>query len=352
MANWFYYDKNGQKKGPVSDSQLKYLVQQGTITADTQMESEWGHKGTAGQIPGLIPKTSAPANHSASESSEVPPASTPSAPRKTSSGQKSQPGFTPPASGNTASGKEGPSFSEKPSGQGIPPFSDSPSSQGIPLNFPSSPSYNTASGKEGPSFSEKPSGQGIPPFSDSPSSQGIPLNFPSSPSYNTASGQGVPFPSPDTSDYREKGYWLLDFKFQDIRLPAINRWICKLFYRIYFFLTCLAMIICTVIFLYGGFRGIQITTHIGGKDQFQKVWDGEGSFEIPDRSHIGGEDQFQGVCIIAGSTILSLLVITLAGFLNVFLTRLCLEFWIMLIDWIDITTKAGRKWLDDRRTNL
>ena len=54
MANFFYYDANGQKFGPVNDAQLKALAAQGAIHPQTPMEADTGHKGTAGQIPGLF----------------------------------------------------------------------------------------------------------------------------------------------------------------------------------------------------------------------------------------------------------------------------------------------------------
>ena len=53
MPNYFYTDANGQRRGPVNDQQLQSLVTQGIITAHTSLETDGGHKGTAGQIPGL-----------------------------------------------------------------------------------------------------------------------------------------------------------------------------------------------------------------------------------------------------------------------------------------------------------
>jgi hypothetical protein len=52
-ANGFYYDQTNQKQGPVSEQQLKALAAQGAIGPSTPMETDTGHKGTAGQIPGL-----------------------------------------------------------------------------------------------------------------------------------------------------------------------------------------------------------------------------------------------------------------------------------------------------------
>ena len=54
MANFFYTDTNGQKQGPVTDQQLRTMAAQGIITPNTPLETEGGHKGTAGQIRGLF----------------------------------------------------------------------------------------------------------------------------------------------------------------------------------------------------------------------------------------------------------------------------------------------------------
>ena len=53
MANYFYFDQNNQKQGPVSTQQLQELAAQGVIGPHTPMETDTGHRGVAGQIPGL-----------------------------------------------------------------------------------------------------------------------------------------------------------------------------------------------------------------------------------------------------------------------------------------------------------
>ena len=53
MPNYYYFDASGQKFGLVNDQQLQSLATQGVITPNTPLETEGGHKGTAGQIPGL-----------------------------------------------------------------------------------------------------------------------------------------------------------------------------------------------------------------------------------------------------------------------------------------------------------
>lgn len=59
MANFFYFDANGQKQGAFSEQQLQALAAQGVIMPNTPLETEGGHKGTAGQIPGLVFNTAA-----------------------------------------------------------------------------------------------------------------------------------------------------------------------------------------------------------------------------------------------------------------------------------------------------
>jgi hypothetical protein len=55
MPNWYIIDTNGNKSGLINDLQLKVLVARGSILPDTPLETECGHKGLAGQIPGLFP---------------------------------------------------------------------------------------------------------------------------------------------------------------------------------------------------------------------------------------------------------------------------------------------------------
>jgi hypothetical protein len=60
MTNFFYFDQNNQKCGPVSEEQLKVLASFGLITPQTPMETDTGDKGVAGQIPGINFGTAAP----------------------------------------------------------------------------------------------------------------------------------------------------------------------------------------------------------------------------------------------------------------------------------------------------
>ena len=60
MPNFFYVDANNQKQGPVNDQQLQELVLQKIILPTTPLETESGHKGVAGQIPGLFADVESP----------------------------------------------------------------------------------------------------------------------------------------------------------------------------------------------------------------------------------------------------------------------------------------------------
>jgi hypothetical protein len=53
MPNYFLINPNGNKQGPVNEERLQELAASGFITPNTPLETDTGHKGTAGQIPGL-----------------------------------------------------------------------------------------------------------------------------------------------------------------------------------------------------------------------------------------------------------------------------------------------------------
>jgi len=59
-TKFFYYDRINQKIGPVTEQQLKELASQGVIESNTPIETGGGHKGLAGQIPGMVFKTPVP----------------------------------------------------------------------------------------------------------------------------------------------------------------------------------------------------------------------------------------------------------------------------------------------------
>jgi len=60
MANFFLTDADGNRCGPYNEQQLQALAAQGKITPTTPLETDTGHKGLAGQIPGLFPPVSTP----------------------------------------------------------------------------------------------------------------------------------------------------------------------------------------------------------------------------------------------------------------------------------------------------
>ena len=58
MANLYYYDSNGQKRGPVSFEQLKQLALQGVVSPETKLETEEGKTGQAKNVKDLtFPET-------------------------------------------------------------------------------------------------------------------------------------------------------------------------------------------------------------------------------------------------------------------------------------------------------
>ena len=59
MTNFFLTDKNGTKHS-FTEQQLRTLAAKGKITPTTPLETDSGHKGLAGQIPGLQFNTAAP----------------------------------------------------------------------------------------------------------------------------------------------------------------------------------------------------------------------------------------------------------------------------------------------------
>ena len=54
MTRFTYLDANGVVQGPVNEQQLKDLATQGIINPHTQLAADTGHRGVAGQIPGLF----------------------------------------------------------------------------------------------------------------------------------------------------------------------------------------------------------------------------------------------------------------------------------------------------------
>ena len=60
MPNFYVIDSSGQKHGAFTQEQLQEMAAKGKINPQTPLETEGGHKGTAGQIPGLFATTQSP----------------------------------------------------------------------------------------------------------------------------------------------------------------------------------------------------------------------------------------------------------------------------------------------------
>ena len=53
-TDFYYYDQDNQKQGPVSKRQIKELAAQKIITPETLLEDDGGNQEVAGQVPGLF----------------------------------------------------------------------------------------------------------------------------------------------------------------------------------------------------------------------------------------------------------------------------------------------------------
>ena len=60
MPNYFFNDSDGIKRGPLTIERLQTLIDRGVITPTTPLETDTGHTGLAGQIPGLNFNTAVP----------------------------------------------------------------------------------------------------------------------------------------------------------------------------------------------------------------------------------------------------------------------------------------------------
>ena len=75
MPDFYYTDANGQKRGAFAPQQLKELAARGTITPNTLLETDTGHKGKAGQIKGLFPAAPPPVTQTVQPKASAPVAS-------------------------------------------------------------------------------------------------------------------------------------------------------------------------------------------------------------------------------------------------------------------------------------
>jgi hypothetical protein len=54
MANYYFNDTYGQRQGPFDEHQIREMAVHGDLQPHTPMETDTGHRGVAGQIPGLF----------------------------------------------------------------------------------------------------------------------------------------------------------------------------------------------------------------------------------------------------------------------------------------------------------
>ena len=73
MPNYFFTDSDGVRQGPLTEQRLQTLVERGIIKPTTPLETEGGHKGLAGQIPGLFTAAPMPSAQTAKAVSITPP---------------------------------------------------------------------------------------------------------------------------------------------------------------------------------------------------------------------------------------------------------------------------------------
>jgi len=53
MADWYYYNENGERVGPIRGRDLKQLARQGVVTPETKVENAQGHTAVAINVKGL-----------------------------------------------------------------------------------------------------------------------------------------------------------------------------------------------------------------------------------------------------------------------------------------------------------
>lgn len=79
MGSWFYYDRDGVKRGPISPSELKLQTMNGNVTPKTIIENEAGNKGYAYQLKGLFPDQSTTGSQNSTPSAAPSPKPVPGA---------------------------------------------------------------------------------------------------------------------------------------------------------------------------------------------------------------------------------------------------------------------------------
>ena len=92
MSDWFYYDKNGEKVGPITVAFLKELARRGVVTRETRIENINGRSEIAGNVRGLAFPEISPSKQ---ETGTVPPNTPVSSPSPSPSPVSAKP-FTAP----------------------------------------------------------------------------------------------------------------------------------------------------------------------------------------------------------------------------------------------------------------
>ena len=114
--------------------------------------------------------------------------------------------------------------------------------------------------------------------------------------------------------------WLFDFSFQDIRINIAMLWYCRIVYVLSW-----------------------IVTIIGGLWWTFLLFSGT-AFAI---NHSGNNAPYALLVIIIGVPL-----IWLVCAISMFFTRLCLEFFIVLVDWMVETTKASKLYIENNKREL
>ena len=109
--------------------------------------------------------------------------------------------------------------------------------------------------------------------------------------------------------------WLLDFAFRDLRLPVINLWLSRIVYAICCFVAVIALATATLVMPFLSLRFIFVYREFG--------------------------EAFIGLFI-------GLPLFWLGTLLVIALIRISLELYVILFDWIIETTKAARKYNENR----
>ena len=138
--------------------------------------------------------------------------------------------------------------------------------------------------------------------------------------------------SPTGESTRSIFLWPLDFAFRDLRLPVIILWVCRIFYAIVF----------GVIVLWGIFTTVAIL--IVASQQAQPVDHGQFG-QFGHFSQFGRPEQLGATTPIMA--FLFILAVWLFVAFYIVIIRMAYEFFLMIFNWIDETTKAARIYIEN-----